>query len=68
MIGFTTVFAVQFILHILMILGLIPVMGVSLPFISYGGSQSIMNMVMVGLILSIYRRRNIVSNLQTNKI
>lgn len=68
MISFTTVFAVQFILHILMILGLIPIMGVSLPFISYGGSQSIMNMVMVGLILSIYRRRNIVSNLQTNKI
>jgi cell division protein FtsW (lipid II flippase) len=57
--GFAAIFSVQFSWNILMILGLAPLGGIGLPFISYGGSQFVINTVIVGLILSIYRRRNI---------
>lgn len=55
--GFASIFAVQFLWNILMVLGLAPLGGVGLPFISYGGSQFLINMAAAGLILSIYRRK-----------
>lgn len=58
--GFTAIIATEFLWNILMTLGLAPISGVSLPFISYGGSQLIMNMTSLGLILGIYRRKDIV--------
>lgn len=57
--GFVAIFAVQFLWNILMNLGFAPISGVGLPFISYGGSQLIFNAAALGVILSIYRRRNI---------
>lgn len=55
--GFGSIFTVQFIWNILMTLGLAPLVGMGLPFISYGGSQFLINMAAAGLILSIYRRK-----------
>lgn len=43
--GFVTVFAVRFFWNILMNIGLAPIFGVGLPFISYGGSQFIFGML-----------------------
>ena len=43
-----------------MTLGLVPLAAFSLPFISYGGSQLIMQMAAVGLVLSVYRRKDMV--------
>lgn len=60
-IGFTTVFAMKFIWNILMILGVAPIFGVSLPFISYGGSDLVANLVAIGIILSVYRRRTVLT-------
>lgn len=57
--GFVAILAVQFLWNILMNLGFAPLSGVSLPFISYGGSQLIFNAAALGVISSIYRRRNI---------
>lgn len=57
--GFAAIFAVQFLWNILMNLGFAPICGVGLPFISYGGSQLIFNAAAIGIISSIYRRRNI---------
>lgn len=57
--GFAAFFAVQFLWNIAMNLGLAPISGVGLPFISYGGSQLIINALAVGIILSIYRRKNL---------
>lgn len=57
--GIATVLAVQFVWHIAMNLGAAPIAGVGLPFISYGGSQLVINTAAVGMILSIYRRKNI---------
>lgn len=53
------IFLVQFIWNILMTMGLMPIMGIGLPFISYGGTQLLMQMAAIGLVLSIYRRKNI---------
>lgn len=49
--------AFQFLVNILMIIGLFPVTGVPLPFLSYGGSSLLSNYVAVGLILNVKMRR-----------
>ena len=36
--------------------GLLPVTGVTLPFLSYGGSSLVMNFLLLGVVESIYRR------------
>ncbi|MDP4144766.1 MAG: FtsW/RodA/SpoVE family cell cycle protein [Bacillota bacterium] len=50
---------VQFLFNILMNIGLAPYMGASLPFISYGGSNILLNFIIIGFIMGIYRRRNL---------
>lgn len=60
--GFVSIMAIQFLWNILMNLGLAPLSAVGLPFISYGGSQLIINAAVVGIISSIYRRKNVSQN------
>ncbi|MTH55745.1 FtsW/RodA/SpoVE family cell cycle protein [Bacillus mangrovi] len=55
--GLAGVFSAQFILSLLTNLGLSPLTGVPVPFMSYGGSHLLLEMISAGLILSIYRRR-----------
>lgn len=57
---FSSLFIVQFVYNILMILGLVPITGISMPFISYGTTLNMVNMIMVGIMSSIYRRKTIV--------
>ena len=40
-----------------MTIGLLPITGVPLPFVSYGGSSMLTNMVLIGLILNVSSRR-----------
>lgn len=40
-----------------MTMGLMPVTGIPLPFISYGGSNMLTNMIGVGIVLNVYMRR-----------
>ena len=54
------ILSVQFIVSVLMNLGLFPITGLSLPFVSYGGSAYISNMALIGVILSVWRRNNII--------
>jgi cell division protein FtsW (lipid II flippase) len=56
--GFVAIFAVQFLWNILMNLSLAPIAAMGLPFISYGNSQFVVNMAVIGLISNIYKQRN----------
>ena len=59
-IGGATLIAVPACWNILMGFRIVPIMGVSLPFISYGGSMLLFYSTIVGLILNVYRRKDIV--------
>lgn len=58
--GGVTLFTVQFLYNIGMMLGFLPLIGISLPFISYGLMPTILNSVVVGIVLSVYRRKDLV--------
>ena len=55
--GVISIITFQVVINIGMALGLLPVVGVPLPFFSYGGSSMITTMIGVGLILNIRMRR-----------
>ena len=55
--GFLSIFAVQIVVNIGMTIGIFPVVGLTLPFVSYGGSSLITNLLFVGLMLNIAMRR-----------
>ncbi len=52
-VGITTWFAVQILINIAAMLGVMPLTGIPLPFISYGGSALIANLAAVGILLNI---------------
>ncbi len=47
----------QILVNMGMVLGLMPVVGMPLPFVSYGGSASVVNFCLVGLVLNVSMRR-----------
>lgn len=55
--GITAMFFWHAFVNIGMVIGVMPVVGVTLPFMSYGGSSLLVSMISVGLLLSIYSRR-----------
>jgi rod shape determining protein RodA len=56
-VGVTAMLAWQVFINIGMVMGLMPVVGVTLPFVSYGGSSIITMMAGVGLLLNVSMRR-----------
>ena len=56
-VGVSFLIALQALLNLSVISGLIPATGVSMPFISYGGSALVLNMAAVGLLMNISRRQ-----------
>lgn len=54
--GITSVIGVQAIINIAVVSGSMPVTGVPLPFISYGGSSLLFNMFAMGILLNISRQ------------
>ncbi|WP_033403849.1 FtsW/RodA/SpoVE family cell cycle protein [Paenibacillus fonticola] len=52
-IGIIAMFVFQIFVNIGMHIGLVPLTGISLPFISYGGSSLITNMIAIGIVLSV---------------
>lgn len=55
--GIVSLFLSQTLINLGMALGILPVAGVPLPFISYGGSSLVVSLISVGLLLNIKRRR-----------
>lgn len=56
-IGVVTIFFWQIVINIGMVTGLLPVVGIPLPFVSYGGSSAVANLLAIGLMLNISMRR-----------
>jgi rod shape determining protein RodA len=54
--GVVVMFLIQFILNVGSTIGVLPVVGVTLPFVSYGGSSVLANLFLVGMIQSLARR------------
>ncbi|MBJ8069464.1 cell division protein FtsW [Bacillus mycoides] len=59
LVGGMTLFVVQFIYNVGMILGLLPIASISLPFISYGVTPTVFHALLMGIVLSVYRRKDI---------
>ncbi|CAN5353084.1 rod shape-determining protein RodA [soil metagenome] len=55
--GIVSIFVFQMFINMGMAMGIMPVTGLTLPFISYGGSSLIATWVMVGLLQNIHMRR-----------
>jgi rod shape determining protein RodA len=55
--GVTSVFAVQILINIGMVTGLLPIVGIPLPLMSYGGSSMVVSLTALGLLLSIRMRQ-----------
>jgi cell division protein FtsW len=53
--GLTLLLALQVLINVGVVTAWLPTKGLPLPFISYGGSNVFMNMIEVGLLISIYR-------------
>lgn len=58
-IGITAIWFLHVTVNIGMTLGLFPVVGIPLPFMSYGGSALITNMLMAGILMNLYRNRRV---------
>jgi rod shape determining protein RodA len=56
--GIAIWFAVQAFVNIGMTVGIMPVTGLPLPFVSYGGSAMFADLIAIGLLQSVHRRRN----------
>ncbi len=50
-------FFLQILINMGMVLGLMPVVGIPLPFISYGGSASVVNFCLIGFVVNVSMRR-----------
>jgi len=56
-VGITAMFFWQIIINIGMVIGIMPVVGIPLPFFSYGGSGTLMNLFSIGILMSIRMRQ-----------
>ncbi|HDR7514952.1 FtsW/RodA/SpoVE family cell cycle protein [Bacillus mobilis] len=59
LVGGVTLFIIHFICNVGMILGLLPRTSISLPFISYGLVPTLFHAFIMGIVLSVYRRKDI---------
>ncbi|UCD29356.1 MAG: FtsW/RodA/SpoVE family cell cycle protein [Planctomycetota bacterium] len=59
-VGLSTLIGVQALINLCMTVGLGPITGVTLPFVSQGGSSMLSSLLSIGLLISVARRRPII--------
>ena len=57
MIGILSVYLIHYLVNVGMVVGILPIIGIPLPFVSYGGSSLLVNMFMLGIIANVFRNR-----------
>jgi cell division protein FtsW (lipid II flippase) len=60
LIGGVALYGIQLLSNIGMVLGFFPLTSMSLPFISYGLMPTLLNAILIGAVLSVYRRKDLV--------
>jgi rod shape determining protein RodA len=55
--GIASMFAIQMFVNIGMVIGIMPITGIPLPFLSYGGSSILVSFAAIGMLESIHMRR-----------
>jgi cell division protein FtsW len=55
--GISTLFGIQVMVNLAVAMAIVPTKGLTLPFLSYGGSSLLVNAAAVGLLLSVSRKR-----------
>ncbi len=55
--GIAMMFAIQMFVNIGMVIGIMPITGIPLPFLSYGGSSMLASFIAIGVLESIHMRR-----------
>ena len=55
--GITLLFAIQVLINVGVVSGMLPEKGLTLPFLSYGGSSIVVNLAAVGMLIGISRAR-----------
>lgn len=58
LVGVCALFSTQFVYNVGMVLGFLPIISMSLPFISYGMTPTLLNSFLIGIALSVYRRKH----------
>jgi cell division protein FtsW len=56
--GISTMFGVQALVNLAVAMAILPTKGLTLPFVSYGGSSLLVNAVATGILLNVSRRRS----------
>ncbi len=56
-IGILSVYVIHLLVNVGMTVGVMPVIGIPLPFVSYGGSSLLVNMFMLGIVANIHRTK-----------
>jgi len=58
-IGIVTILTLQVVINVGMVVGLFPIVGLTLPFVSYGRSSFLIFILMMGFLLNLSRRRTV---------